>query len=285
MGPAPPAAGGRAAQCSPPARPRRALLLCAAPGTTRNSPVFGVYAWRPFVAPCRRTPTTGAMPVPTGRTLSARRHPLPCSNSSIPWRCSRSRCPSPPGPNNVMVTASGANFGYRRTIPHLLGIGLGFPAMVCAVGFGLGGVFDAVPEVHTSSSSTRAPRTSSGWPGKSRPPAGSAGRSNQPGRPFTFLQAAAFQWVNPKGWVVAVGADQRVHEPPGRPLSRSRSDHVDLRLRELSLRLALDSLRGRNRPAPEAREVAPGLQYGDGTAAGRIHRAPLRPLNRVSARS
>ena len=41
-----------------------------------------------------------------------------------------------PGPNNVMVTASGANFGYRRTIPHLLGIGLGFPAMVCAVGFG-----------------------------------------------------------------------------------------------------------------------------------------------------
>ncbi len=50
-----------------------------------------------------------------------------------------------PGPNNVMVTASGANFGYRRTIPHLLGIGLGYPAMVCAVGLGLGGIFEAVP--------------------------------------------------------------------------------------------------------------------------------------------
>ena len=48
-----------------------------------------------------------------------------------------------------MATASGANFGYRRTIPHLLGIGLGYPAMVCAVGLGLGGVFDAVPEIHT----------------------------------------------------------------------------------------------------------------------------------------
>ena len=110
-----------------------------------------------------------------------------------------------PGPNNVMVTASGANFGYRRTIPHLLGIGLGYPAMVCAVGFGLGGVFDAVPEVHTV-----LKYVGSGYilwmAWKIATASGISQTTEQPGRPLTFLQAAGFQWVNPKGWVVAVGA-------------------------------------------------------------------------------
>ena len=110
-----------------------------------------------------------------------------------------------PGPNNVMVTASGANFGYRRTIPHLLGIGLGFPAMVCAVGFGLGGVFDAVPEVHTVLKYVGSAYIL--WMAWKIATASGISRAQQPtGRPFTFLQAAAFQWVNPKGWVVAVGA-------------------------------------------------------------------------------
>lgn len=110
-----------------------------------------------------------------------------------------------PGPNNVMVTASGANFGYRRTIPHLLGIGLGYPAMVAGVGFGLGGIFEAVPAVHVV-----LKYVGSGailwmaW--RIATASGNSGASARPGRPFTFLQAAAFQWVNPKGWVVAVGA-------------------------------------------------------------------------------
>ena len=110
-----------------------------------------------------------------------------------------------PGPNNVMVTASGANFGYRRTIPHLLGIGLGYPAMVAGVGFGLGGVFEAVPAVHIV-----LKYAGSGailwmaW--RIATASGSGPASERPGRPFTFLQAAAFQWVNPKGWVVAIGA-------------------------------------------------------------------------------
>lgn len=110
-----------------------------------------------------------------------------------------------PGPNNVMVTASGANFGYRRTIPHLLGIGLGYPAMVAGVGFGLGGVFEAVPAVHVV-----LRYVGSGailwmaW--RIATASGNGGANERPGRPFTFLQAAAFQWVNPKGWVVAVGA-------------------------------------------------------------------------------
>ena len=104
-----------------------------------------------------------------------------------------------------MVTASGANFGYRRTIPHLLGIGLGYPAMVAGVGLGLGGVFEAVPAVHVV-----LKYVGSGailwmaW--RIATASGTGPASERPGRPFTFLQAAAFQWVNPKGWAVAVGA-------------------------------------------------------------------------------
>ena len=110
-----------------------------------------------------------------------------------------------PGPNNVMATASGANFGYRRTIPHLLGIGLGYPAMVAGVGFGLGGVFDALPEVHVVLKyAGSATILWMAW--KIATASGISQAKKQPGRPLTFLQAAAFQWVNPKGWVVAVGA-------------------------------------------------------------------------------
>ena len=110
-----------------------------------------------------------------------------------------------PGPNNVMVTTSGANFGYRRTIPHLLGIGLGFPAMVAGVGFGLGGVFDALPEVHVVLKYVGSAYILwMAW--KIGTASGTSQAKERPGRPLTFLQAAAFQWVNPKGWVVAVGA-------------------------------------------------------------------------------
>ena len=110
-----------------------------------------------------------------------------------------------PGPNNVMVTASGANFGYRRSIPHLLGIGLGFPAMVAAVGLGLGGLFEALPAIHAVLRIVGAAYIL--WMAWRIATAGGAGRvRDAPGNPLTFLEAAAFQWVNPKGWVVAVGA-------------------------------------------------------------------------------
>ena len=55
---------------------------------------------------------------------------------------------SSPGPNNVMVTASGVNFGFRRTIPHMLGIAIGFAVMNLAVGLGLGRVFETYPQIH-----------------------------------------------------------------------------------------------------------------------------------------
>ena len=110
-----------------------------------------------------------------------------------------------PGPNNVMVTASGANFGYRRTLRHILGISLGFPVMVIAVGLGLGGLFHALPEFHIVLKFLGCVYIL--WMAWKIATAGGMGeRSARPGKPFTFLQAAGFQWVNPKAWVMAVGA-------------------------------------------------------------------------------
>jgi threonine/homoserine/homoserine lactone efflux protein len=109
-----------------------------------------------------------------------------------------------PGPNNILVASSGVNFGFRATVPHILGITFGFPIMLLIVGLGLAKVFLAVPMVHvvfkyvslvylvylawriaTASALTATP--------------GSA-------KPLTFVQAAAFQWVNGKAWIIAVSA-------------------------------------------------------------------------------
>ncbi len=110
-----------------------------------------------------------------------------------------------PGPNNVMVTASGANFGYRRTLRHILGISLGFPVMVVAVGLGLGGLFQALPEVHIVLKFLGCAYILwMAW--KIAAADGMGGAGARPGKPFTFLQAAGFQWVNPKAWVMAVGS-------------------------------------------------------------------------------
>lgn len=109
-----------------------------------------------------------------------------------------------PGPNNLMVTASGATFGFRRTLPHLLGITFGFPAMVVAIGLGLGAVFQQVPELHEALKFIGAAYLLYlAWriATAERPTEGQSGS-----KPFTFVQAAAFQWVNPKAWVMGIGA-------------------------------------------------------------------------------
>ncbi|MEO0863441.1 MAG: LysE family translocator [Pseudomonadota bacterium] len=109
-----------------------------------------------------------------------------------------------PGPNNLMLMASGANFGFRRTIPHMLGIGLGFVFMVVLVGAGLVQVFDAYPVSYA------VLRVASvlyllwlAWKIANAAPV-RAGKAT--GTPMTFLQAAAFQWVNPKAWAMALTA-------------------------------------------------------------------------------
>lgn len=111
-----------------------------------------------------------------------------------------------PGPNNLMLMTSGTNFGFRRTLPHMLGVAIGFVLMVVLVGAGVAGLFQTYPVAYTvlkvgsaayllylayKIAFAAAPVDHDG---------------KQAAKPFTFLQAAAFQWVNPKAWTMAVTA-------------------------------------------------------------------------------
>jgi threonine/homoserine/homoserine lactone efflux protein len=109
-----------------------------------------------------------------------------------------------PGPNNTMIMTSGLNYGIQRSLPHYLGIILGFPAMVIAVGLGLASLFEQYAVLHLMLKVAGASYLSFlAWKIASAPV---SDLSVTEGKPFTFLQAAAFQWVNPKAWVLAVGA-------------------------------------------------------------------------------
>lgn len=110
-----------------------------------------------------------------------------------------------PGPNNTMLLASGVNFGVVRSIPHLLGISCGFGVMVLAVGMGLGAVFEAYPVLYSILRYVGAAYLLYlAWKIATSGPIGNDAEGG--GRPLTFWAAAAFQWVNPKAWVMAVGA-------------------------------------------------------------------------------
>lgn len=109
-----------------------------------------------------------------------------------------------PGPNNIMLMSSGLNYGVRKSLPHLFGICLGFPIMVSIIGIGLGSVFERFPITHTiiqilgilyllylawiiATTKTHNIHT-------------------EKSKPFSFWQAALFQWINPKAWIMATGA-------------------------------------------------------------------------------
>ncbi|MCV6592926.1 MAG: LysE family translocator [Silicimonas sp.] len=109
-----------------------------------------------------------------------------------------------PGPNNLMLMASGANFGLKRSVPHMLGISLGHGFMIVLIGLGLIQVFEAYPLLHQIMQVLSvAYLLFLAW--KITRAAAPEGRDSE-GRPFTFLQAAGFQWVNPKGWFMALTA-------------------------------------------------------------------------------
>ncbi|MBP5858344.1 LysE family translocator [Marivibrio halodurans] len=106
-----------------------------------------------------------------------------------------------PGPNNLMLAASGANFGWRRTLPHLMGVVLGFMFMLTVVSAGLGAVIREMPTLHDIL------RVAGGayllylaYRIATAAPAKSDGR----GKPLTFLEASLFQWLNPKAWAMAL---------------------------------------------------------------------------------
>jgi threonine/homoserine/homoserine lactone efflux protein len=110
-----------------------------------------------------------------------------------------------PGPNNLMLMNSGANFGFKQTLPHALGVGIGFTIMVALVGLGIMQLFDIFPisyqilkvlsVVYLLYLASKIAMSNSSI---------EAGHSNA--KPFTFVQAAMFQWVNPKAWTMALTA-------------------------------------------------------------------------------
>ncbi len=109
-----------------------------------------------------------------------------------------------PGPNNMMLVASGANFGFQRSIPHMLGISLGHALMVFLVGMGLAGAVQAVPGLLAGMKIVSILYML--WLAWKIANSAAPGEGKSGGRPFSFLQAAAFQWVNPKAWAMALGA-------------------------------------------------------------------------------
>ena len=120
-----------------------------------------------------------------------------------------------PGPNNLMLLASGVNFGIVRTIPHMLGISIGFFVLLLAVGCGLGAVLTAVPALHTALKVAGAAYLLYlAWKIAMSRSLGSKGEAK--GRPMRFIDAAAFQWVNPKAWVMAITA-MAVYANPNHP--------------------------------------------------------------------
>ncbi len=119
-----------------------------------------------------------------------------------------------PGPNNALLWASGTTFGFRRTLPHILGTAVGLGSMALAAAAGLGALIVAIPGLAFAMKV-----------------AGSAyllylayqiGRSRSLGvgtvaRPLGLLQGASFQWINPKAWVFALGA-VTTFRPPDLPI-------------------------------------------------------------------
>lgn len=109
-----------------------------------------------------------------------------------------------PGPNNLMLMTSGTNFGFKQTVPHMLGVGLGFTFMVVLVGLGIMQIFDLYPVSYQILKvlsvaylvylAFKIAKTSE------------INESTAQKRPMTFIQAALFQWVNPKAWTMAVTA-------------------------------------------------------------------------------
>jgi threonine/homoserine/homoserine lactone efflux protein len=109
-----------------------------------------------------------------------------------------------PGPNNTMLLASGVNFGFRRTVPHMLGISVGLVVLMLSAGFGLGAVFRRVPVLYNVlETASVAYLLYLAWK------IGSSGelklRAGEH-RPMRFHEAIAFQWVNPKAWMMVLTA-------------------------------------------------------------------------------
>jgi threonine/homoserine/homoserine lactone efflux protein len=110
-----------------------------------------------------------------------------------------------PGPNNAMLAASGATFGIARSVPHLLGVSIGFPVMFAAVALGAGGALRAYPAIAVALHWIGAAYLLVlAWHVARARPADARGTARS--RPLNFIEAALFQWANPKAWLIAISA-------------------------------------------------------------------------------
>lgn len=106
-----------------------------------------------------------------------------------------------PGPNNIMMMASGAHFGFRKSVPHMLGVMLGFPLMTLLAGFGLGAILQRYPLIHEILRVAGAAYI--GWMAwKIANTKTLHEKDDAPTKPLSFMQAVLFQWVNPKAWTM-----------------------------------------------------------------------------------
>lgn len=116
-----------------------------------------------------------------------------------------------PGPNNLMLLASGANFGFKRTIPHMLGIACGMILLLLVTLLGLGEIFTRLPSAQMGLKLVGVVYLLwLAWKIASAPVAETSDSSNRTtattAQPMRWWQAAAFQFVNPKAWMMALGA-------------------------------------------------------------------------------
>ncbi len=171
-----------------------------------------------------------------------------------------------PGPNNFMLLASGVNFGFVRTIPHMLGIGIGFLVLLLAVGFGLGAVLTAFPALHTGL------KIAGGvyllylaW--KIAMSRSLASKGEAKARPMSFIEAAAFQWVNPKAWVMAITA-MAVYTNPDASVPVGGADLGGVRRRQSAERFGVGRFRHGAARFPVRSGAAEMVQHRHGRAAG-----------------
>ncbi|WBO20749.1 LysE family translocator [Sphingomonas abietis] len=135
-----------------------------------------------------------------------------------------------PGPNNMMLLSSGATFGLRRTVPHILGISGGCAVMVLVLGWSVAGLSDRLPwlfvSLHIVSTAYLL------WLAWRIATSTGLREDGRRSRPLTTLDAAAFQWVNPKAWAMVLGA----------VASFARTDHLVSDVPLIALVLALVGL-------------------------------------------
>jgi len=153
---------------------------------------------------------------------------LPLAATSVAWLASAGAfavaMAGTPGPNNAMLSSSGSVWGFRRTVPHMLGVSIGFPIMMLAVAAGLGSllrhdqtVIEVIRWVGAAYLLYLAWRIATSQPRVPDPDTAQPGSGGRARRPLGFMQAALFQWVNPKAWLVTISALATVASVGGHP--------------------------------------------------------------------